>query len=174
MSAIPVPLHAAAARPEGAYATLRALWPYVWRFRLRILVAMVFLVGAKVATIGVSLLIKQIVDALDPKLAPLTVPMLLLATYGALRLATTLFTELRQIVFARVMARTARSITRAVFEHLHALSLRFHLERRTGGVSRDLERGMGAVSDLLDWTVYTILPTLLEITIVCSSLVRRF
>ena len=174
MSAIPVPLHAAAARPEGAYATLRALWPYVWRFRLRILVAMVFLVGAKVATIGVSLLIKQIVDALDPKLAPLTVPMLLLATYGALRLATTLFTELRQIVFARVMARTARSITRAVFEHLHALSLRFHLERRTGGVSRDLERGMGAVSDLLDWTVYTILPTLLEITIVCIILVRSF
>ena len=174
MSAIPVPLHAAAARPEGAYATLRALWPYVWRFRLRILVAMVFLVGAKVATIGVSLLIKQIVDALDPKLAPLTVPMLLLATYGALRLATTLFTELRQIVFARVMARTARSITRAVFEHLHALSLRFHLERRTGGVSRDLERGMGAVSDLLDWTVYTILPTLLEITIVCVILVRSF
>ncbi|HRG17398.1 MAG TPA: ABC transporter ATP-binding protein/permease, partial [Pseudomonadota bacterium] len=145
-----------------------------WRFRLRILVAMVFLVGAKVATIGVSLLIKQIVDALDPKLAPLTVPMLLLATYGALRLATTLFTELRQIVFARVMARTARSITRAVFEHLHALSLRFHLERRTGGVSRDLERGMGAVSDLLDWTVYTILPTLLEITIVCVILVRSF
>ncbi len=174
MSAIPVPLHSAAAPPEGAYATLRALWPYVWRFRLRILVAMVFLVGAKVATIGVSLLIKQIVDALDPKLAPLTVPMLLLATYGALRLATTLFTELRQIVFARVMARTARSITRAVFEHLHALSLRFHLERRTGGVSRDLERGMGAVSDLLDWTVYTILPTLLEITIVCIILVRSF
>ncbi len=174
MSAIPVLLHSATAPPEGAYATLRALWPYVWRFRLRILVAMVFLVGAKVATIGVSLLIKQIVDALDPKLAPLTVPMLLLATYGALRLATTLFTELRQIVFARVMARTARSITRAVFEHLHALSLRFHLERRTGGVSRDLERGMGAVSDLLDWTVYTILPTLLEITIVCIILVRSF
>ncbi len=174
MSAIPAPLQSATAPPEGAYATLRALWPYVWRFRLRILVAMVFLVGAKVATIGVSLLIKQIVDALDPKLAPLTVPMLLLATYGALRLATTLFTELRQIVFARVMARTARSITRAVFEHLHALSLRFHLERRTGGVSRDLERGMGAVSDLLDWTVYTILPTLLEITIVCIILVRSF
>lgn len=174
MSVLPVPPPPAPAPPAGALATLRALWPYAWRFRLRILVAMVFLVGAKVATVGVSLLIKQIVDALDPKLAPLTVPMLLLATYGALRLATTLFTELRQIVFARVMARTARSITRAVFEHLHALSLRFHLERRTGGVSRDLERGMGAVSDLLDWTVYTILPTLLEITIVCVILVRSF
>jgi ABC-type transport system involved in Fe-S cluster assembly fused permease/ATPase subunit len=174
MSVQPVPPPPAPAPPAGALATLRALWPYAWRFRLRILVAMVFLVGAKVATVGVSLLIKQIVDALDPKQAPLTVPMLLLATYGALRLATTLFTELRQIVFARVMARTARSITRAVFEHLHALSLRFHLERRTGGVSRDLERGMGAVSDLLDWTVYTILPTLLEITIVCVILVRSF
>ena len=174
MSAIPVPLQSATAPPEGAAATLRALWPYVWRFRLRILVAMVFLVGAKAATIGVSLLLKQIVDALDPKLAPLTVPVLLLATYGALRLASTLFTELRQIVFARVMARTARSITLAVFEHLHALSLRFHLERRTGGISRDLERGMGAVSDLLDWTVYTILPTLIEITVVCIILVNSF
>jgi ATP-binding cassette subfamily B protein len=163
-----------AARPQGGWATLTALWPYLWRFRLRIVVAMLFLIGAKTATIGVSLLLKQIVDALDPKLAPLTVPVLLLATYGALRLATTLFTELRQIVFARVMARTARSITLAVFEHLHALSLRFHLERRTGGVSRDLERGMGAVSDLLDWTVYTILPTLVEITIVCVILVRSF
>jgi ATP-binding cassette subfamily B protein len=174
MSAIPAPLQSATAPPEGAAATLRALWPYVWRFRLRILVAMAFLVGAKAATIGVSLLLKQIVDALDPKLAPLTVPVLLLATYGTLRLAATLLTELRQIVFARVMARTARSITLAVFEHLHALSLRFHLERRTGGISRDLERGMGAVSDLLDWTVYTILPTLIEITVVCIILVHSF
>ncbi|HWT15243.1 MAG TPA: ABC transporter ATP-binding protein/permease [Patescibacteria group bacterium] len=174
MSAIPHPLQSATTPPEGAGATLRALWPYVWRFRLRILVAMVFLVGAKAAAISVSLLLKQIVDALDPKLAPLTVPVLLLATYGALRLASTLLTELRQIVFARVMARTARSITLAVFEHLHALSLRFHLERRTGAISRDLERGMGAVSDLLDWTVYTILPTVLEITIVCIILIRSF
>ncbi len=174
MSAIPHPLQSATVPPSGGLATLRALWPYVWRFRLRIIVAMVFLIGAKAATISVSLLLKQIVDALDPRLAPLTVPLLLLATYGALRLASTLFTELRQIVFARVMARTARSITLAVFEHLHALSLRFHLERRTGGISRDLERGMGAVSDLLDWTVYTILPTLIEITVVCIILVKRF
>ncbi len=168
------PVQSLATVPQGGLATMRALWPYLWRFRWRILVAMVFLIGAKLAMISVTLLLKQIVDALDPKLAPLTVPVLLLSAYGALRLASTFFTELRQIVFARVMARTARSITLAVFEHLHALSLRFHLERKTGGVSRDLERGMGAVSDLLDWTVYTIIPTLLEITIVCVILVRSF
>ena len=155
-------------------ATLRALAPYLWKFRWRIGFAMLFLVSAKLAMIGVTLLLKQIVDVLDPKFAPLTVPVLLLSAYGALRLAATLFTELRQIVFARVMARTARSITLAVFEHLHALSLRFHLERKTGGVSRDLERGMGAVSDLLDWTVYTILPTLIEIVVVCAILMYSF
>ena len=101
-------------------------------------------------------------------------PLLLLVAYGALRLSASLFQELRQIVFARVMARTSRKITLRVFEHLHALSLRFHLDRRTGGVARDVERGMTATSDLLDWTIYTILPTLLEVTIVCGILIVRY
>src|SRR5690606_16809653 len=105
---------------------------------------------------------------------PALIPVLLLVAYGALRLSTSLFQELRQIVFARVLARTSRNITLRVFEHLHSLSLRFHLDRRTGGVARDVERGMSATADLLDWTIYTILPTLLEVTLVCTILIVRF
>jgi ATP-binding cassette subfamily B protein len=117
---------------------------------------------------------KDLIDRLDLAPKPLLIPFLLLIAYGALRLSTSMFQELRQIVFARVLARTSRRITLRVFEHLHALSLRFHLDRRTGGVARDIERGMSATSDLLDWTVYTILPTLLEVALVCGILVTRF
>ncbi len=167
-------MSAAAAPVTGGWHTLRNLAPYVWKFRGRVLLALLFLIAAKLALICVPIVLKGLVDSLNPELAPLTVPALLLMTYGALRLAATLFQELRQIVFARVMARTARLLTLAVFEHLHALSLKFHLERRTGGVSRDLERGMSAVSDLLDWTIYTILPTLIEIVVVCAILGYSF
>ncbi len=158
----------------GLVDTFRRLWPELWRFRVRIGAALILLVAAKLAVIGVPLVLKELVDALDLAPRPLAVPFLLLAAYGALRLASTLFQELRGVVFARVLARTSRQVTLRVFEHLHALSLRFHLERRTGGVARDVERGMTAISDLLDWTIYTILPTLLEVTIVCSILVVRF
>jgi ATP-binding cassette, subfamily B, heavy metal transporter len=153
---------------------IRRLWPEVWRYRVRVGVALVFLVAAKLANIGVPLVLKDLVDALDIAPKPLLVPLLLLVAYGALRLSASLFQELRQIVFARVLARTSRRITLRVFEHLHALSLRFHLDRRTGGVARDVERGMTATSDLLDWTIYTILPTLLEVTIVCGILIARY
>jgi ABC-type transport system involved in Fe-S cluster assembly fused permease/ATPase subunit len=159
---------------RSGWHTLKGLAPYVWKFRGRVFLALLFLVAAKMALIGVPVVLKQLVDRLNPELAPLTVPALLLMTYGALRLASTLFQELRQIVFARVMARTSRLLTLSVFEHLHALSLKFHLERRTGGVSRDLERGMSAVSDLLDWTIYTIVPTLIEIVVVCVILGYNF
>ncbi|HEV7491664.1 MAG TPA: ABC transporter transmembrane domain-containing protein, partial [Rhodanobacteraceae bacterium] len=152
----------------------RRLWPQVWRYRMRVCIALVFLVIAKLANIGVPLILKQLVDKLDIAPKPLLVPLLLLVAYGALRLSSSLFQELRQIVFARVMARTSRQITLRVFEHLHALSLRFHLDRRTGGVARDVERGMTATSDLLDWTIYTILPTLLEVTIVCGILIAKY
>lgn len=151
-----------------------ALWPYVWRFRQRVFLALICLVAAKLSIIGVPVLLKQIVDALNIAPDVRLVPLALLVAYGALRLSSTVFQELRQILFARVMARTARLLTLQVFEHLHALSLRFHLNRRTGSVSRDLERGMEAVTDLLDWTVYTILPTLFEITVVCIILIRTF
>jgi ATP-binding cassette subfamily B protein len=153
---------------------LRRLGPHVWHYRWRVLVALILLVAAKLANIGVPLLMKQLVDGLDLKIGVLVVPALLLMAYGALRLSTSLFQELRGVVFARVLARTSREITLRVFAHLHALSLRFHLDRRTGGVSRDVERGMTSVSDLLDWTIYTILPTLLEISLVSAYLISRY
>ena len=161
-------------RTATTFSVIRRLWPEVWRYRWRVGVALLFLVAAKLANVGVPLIMKDLIDRLDVKPAPLLIPVLLLVAYGALRLSTSLFQELRQIVFARVLARTSRNITLRVFEHLHALSLRFHLDRRTGGVARDVERGMTATSDLLDWTIYTILPTLLEVALVCSILIARF
>ncbi len=158
----------------SAWRTAVALAPYVWKFRVRLGISLSFLVAAKLASIAVPLVLKRLVDALDLTPRPLVVPLLILAAYGAFRLSGTLFTELRQIVFARVMARTSRMLALELFRHLHALSLRFHLDRRTGAVSRDLERGMSAVTDLLDWSIYTILPTLLEVLIVSVILVVRF
>jgi ATP-binding cassette subfamily B protein len=160
--------------PGSIGRTLALLWPHVWRYRARVGVAFAFLVVAKLAVIGVSLVMARLVDALNVDTRPLVLPLVLLGAYGLLRLSGTLFQELRGVVFARVMARTSRQVALRVFEHLHALSLRFHLDRRTGAVSRDLERGMGAISDLLDWTIYTIVPTLLEIALVTAILVVRF
>jgi ATP-binding cassette subfamily B protein len=162
------------ASPASTWDVIRRLWPEVWRYRWRVGIALVCLVAAKLANVGVPLVMKELIDELDLTPRPLLIPLVLLLAYGALRLSTSLFQELRQIVFARVLARTSRNITLRVFEHLHALSLRFHLDRRTGGVARDVERGMGATSDLLDWTIYTILPTLLEVALVCGILIARF
>jgi len=158
----------------GTLAVLRRLWPEVWRYRWRVGIALLLLAAAKVANVGVPLVLKRLIDALDIAPKPLLIPLALLIAYGALRLSTSLFQELRQIVFARVLARTSRNITLRVFEHLHGLSLRFHLDRRTGGVARDVERGMSGTSDLLDWTIYTIIPTLLEVALVCGVLIARF
>ncbi len=155
----------------GAFARLM---PTVRHYSGRVTVALCFLVTAKLANIGVPLVLKHLVDGLDVKPSPLVIPLLLLMAYGALRLSTSLFQELRTVVFARVLARTSREITLRVFAHLHSLSLRFHLDRRTGGVARDVERGMTSVSDLLDWTIYTILPTLFEITLICGILIVRY
>ena len=154
--------------------TLRLLWPYVWQHRLRVSLALVLLVIAKLATLGVPLILKRLVDTLDLPPTPLVMIGLLVLAYGALRLVGALFQELRQVVFARVMARTARQVTLQVFEHLHSLSLRFHLDRKTGAVSRDLGRGMTSVADLLDWTIYTIVPTILEVLLVTLFLVIAY
>ncbi len=153
---------------------LRALLPYLWQFRGRIALALALMLTAKLANVGVPLVLKRLVDGLDVAPTLLVLPVALLLAYGAARLSTTIFTELRQLVFARVMARVSRLITLKVFRHLHALSMRFHLARRTGGVARDVERGGSAISDLLDWTVYTILPTLIEIVLVTAILVVRY
>jgi len=161
--------------PERSIAAvLRELTPFLRPYLGRIALALGCLAAAKIANLGVPMLLKRLVDGLGVAPSLLVLPVGLLVAYGAARLSVTLFTELRTIVFARVMARTSRTVMLRVFRHLHALSLRFHLNRRTGGVARDVERGGTAISDLLDWTIYTILPTLLEITLVTAVLVWQY
>ena len=153
--------------------TLTSLLPYLKQFPVRILIALGLLVLAKVANVGVPIALKAIVDRLDntdPATAVLTVPLALLAAYGLLRFATILFQELRNAIFARASQQTTRQIALKVFEHLHQLSLRFHLDRQTGGVSRDIERGSRSVAQLLNFVVFSILPTVFEILVVCVIL----
>jgi len=154
--------------------TLRTLFPYLWAYRLRVVAALGCLVAAKVANVGVPLIFKEMIDGLTPGQQALALPALLLALYGALRFSTALFTELREILFARVTQRAVRQVALEVFRHLHALSLRFHLERQTGGVSRDIERGSRSISSLISYTLYSILPTLVEIALVLGILFVKY
>jgi len=158
----------------GDWHTIGTLLPYLWTYKGRVLAALVALIGAKVANVGVPLLLKRIVDSLDPALAVLTVPLALLVAYGALRLSTTFFTELREFLFAKVTQRAVRAIALEVFRHLHALSLRFHLARQTGGLTRDVERGQRGISTLISYTLYSILPTIFEIVLVSAILIARY
>ena len=146
------------------------LRPYVGRIAL----ALALILAAKLVNLCVPIALKHLVDNLN--LAPnlLVLPVALLLAYGASRIGVTVFTELRQVIFARVMARASREITLRVFRHLHALSLKFHLARRTGGVARDIERGGSAISELLDWTLYSIIPTGLEVLLVTAVLVWAY
>ena len=165
------------ARPPAARSelqVLRDLLPFLRPFAGRIVLALALVVAGKLANLVVPLLLKRLVDGLGAAPTALVLPAGLLLAYGASRLAVTLFTELRQVVFARVMARVSRKVTLQVYRHLHALSLKFHLARRTGGVARDVERGGSAISDLLDWTIYTILPTILEVAMVTAVLVWAY
>ncbi|TFH48642.1 MAG: ABC transporter ATP-binding protein/permease [Lysobacterales bacterium] len=132
------------------------------------------IVAAKLTNLAMPFALKGIVDQLNVEPSLLVLPVALLLAYGAARVSVTLFTELRQVVFARVMARASREITLRVFRHLHGLSLRFHLGRRTGGVARDVERGGSAIADLLDWTLYSIVPTALEVLLVTVVLVWAY
>ena len=154
--------------------TLRTLFPYLWRYRLRVLAAMACLIGAKVANVGVPVLFKEMIDGLSVEQQALALPILLLVLYGALRFSTALFQELREILFARVTQRAVRQVSLEVFGHLHALSLRFHLERQTGGVSRDIERGSRSISSLISYTLYSILPTLVEMGLVLGILFVKY
>ena len=167
------------ARPPTARSeaqVVRDLLPFLKPFTGRIALALALVVAGKLANLVVPMLLKRLVDGLTvtPAHLLLALPVALLLAYGASRLSVTLFTELRQVVFARVMARVSRRVTLQVFRHLHALSLKFHLARRTGGVARDVERGGSAISDLLDWTLYTILPTILEVALVTAVLVWAY
>ncbi len=161
-------------RGRGDLAVVLALLPYLRPFLGRILLALGLILAAKLATLLVPLALKGIVDDLDLEPTLLVLPVALLLAYGAARIGVTLFTEVRQVVFARVMARASRQITLEVFRHLHALSLKFHLARRTGGVARDVERGGSAISDLIDWALYTIAPTALEVLLVTAVLVWAY
>jgi len=160
------------------WAALRRLFPYLWHYRLRVGLALGFMLAAKLANVGVPLLLKELVDGLAIKpgdtAALFVVPVGLLVAYGLLRLSTTVFTELRELVFAKATEGTARQISLRVFRHLHALSLRFHLERQTGGMTRDIERGTRAVHTLIGYSLYSILPTLIEVSLVLGLLAWKF
>ena len=175
-TSIPAPVETPgkAPRRRSEWRSLAPLLPYLWEFKGRILLAFAMLLGAKLANVGVPLVMKQIVDLLSGDRALMAVPVLLLLGYGVLRMSTTLFTELRELVFAKVEQRAVRRAALQVFRHLHALSLRFHLDRQTGGVSRDLERGTRAISSLLGYAVYSIFPTLVEISLVIGILLVKY
>lgn len=163
---------------RGDWSTVKTLLPYLWAYKWRVLLALSFLVGAKLANVGVPLVLKTLVDRLTLSPAhPATVmvlPVGILIAYGALRLSTTVFTELREFVFAKVTQRAVRTIALQVFRHLHALSLRFHLNRQTGGMTRDIERGTRAVSSLVSYALFSIVPTLLEISLVLVYLSTHY
>ena len=152
----------------------RMLLPYLWEYRGRLVLALSFLIFAKLANVSVPLVLKQIVDGLNQPEASLIVPAFLLIGYGLLRFSMTLFTDLRDVVFARVTQRAIRRVALEVFQHLHALSLRFHLERQTGGVSRDIERGTRGIESLMRFLIFSIFPTLLEMALVGVILVTQY
>lgn len=160
------------------WTTLKTLLPYLWQWKWRVLLALACLVTAKLTNVGVPLILKQLIDGLTVTpahpAAALVLPSGVLIAYGLLRLSTTLFTELREFFFAKVTQRAVRTIALRVFRHLHALSLRFHLNRQTGGVTRDIERGTRAISSLVSYTLFSILPTLVEITLVLGYLALQY
>lgn len=180
--ALSSPHHAPGGAPPRSdrsdWATLRRLFPYLWDYKWRVLAALTFMVGAKVANVGVPVLLKNLVDTMTPKpdmaQALLIVPIGLLVAYGLLRFSTSLFGELRELVFAKATEGAARRISLEVFRHLHALSLRFHLERQTGGMTRDIERGTRGVHSLISMSLYSIVPTIIELVLVLTILGVKF
>ncbi|MEI6734983.1 MAG: ABC transporter transmembrane domain-containing protein, partial [Comamonadaceae bacterium] len=173
------PALVAAVPARSDWATLQRLFPYLWQYKWRVMAALAFMIGAKAANVGVPLLLKQLVDTMNPKggidtHALLVVPVALLFGYGLLRLSTTLFAELRELIFAKATEGASRTISLQVFRHLHALSLRFHLERQTGGMTRDIERGTRAVNSLISYSLYSIFPTLIEVAMVLTYLAVKF
>ncbi len=156
--------------------TLKRLAPYLWQYKYRVCLALCFMVGAKVANVGVPILLKDLVDQMTPhpNLGPLVVPLALLLAYGLLRLSVSVFTELRELVFAKATQGAARQIALETFQHLHGLSLRFHLERQTGGMTRDIERGVRGIESLISYSLYSIIPTLIEVSLVLGIMSYRY
>lgn len=172
-----IALPAPPATQRHDWQTVRTLLPYLLQWRGRILLALACLLAAKLANVAVPLIFKDIIDGFAPDggaQAMLLVPLGLIAAYGVLRFSVSLFTELRELLFTRITQQAVRSIALQVFEHLHQLSLRFHLERQTGGLTRDIERGTRAIGSLISYTIYSILPTLVEVALVLGILASRY
>src|SRR3954463_16582974 len=154
--------------------TLGVLLPYVFEYKWRVVFALACLIAAKLANVGVPLVMKEVVDRLDAQTALLAVPAALLAIYGLLRFSATMFAEVRDVIFVPVTQRAIRRVALGVFRHLHALSLRFHLERQTGGMTRDIERGTRGISTLLSYLIFSIIPVILEFALVAAVLMAKF
>ena len=162
---------------------LKRMMPFLWSYKGRVLLALASLMLAKVATVSIPLVLKDIVDSLDVTIdkaadisqnIPLELPLMLLLGYGALRLMNVLFNELRDAIFCRVRFRAMRNISTQVVKHLYNLSLNFHLERKTGGISRDLERGARSLSSILNYLTFNIIPTLTEFALVAIILFGQY
>ena len=160
--------------PINGWQTLRRLAPYLLQHKGRVLLALACLIAAKLSNVAVPIVFKSLIDGIGAETLPVVLPVALLVLYGLLRAGNSLFAELREIVFARVTQRAVRRVALEVFRHLHDLSLRFHLERQTGGVARDIDRGTRAITSLISYTLYSILPTLVEISLVLSVLFVKY
>jgi ATP-binding cassette subfamily B protein len=155
---------------RGDWRVIRDLLPYLLEYRFRVIIALSCLIAAKVANLGIPIVMKELIDSLDIKAnspqALLVVPLGIILAYGLLRISASLFTELREALFAKVTQNAVRKVALQVFEHLHSLALSFHLARQTGGVSRDIERGTRGIQSLISYSLYSILPTLIEFCLV--------
>ncbi len=157
------------ARHQSDWQVIKSLIPYIRPFKVRVIVTLLCLIFAKVANLGVPIVLKQIVDALSistTEKALLVVPISLIIAYGLLRLSASFFGELRELIFAKVTESAVRKIGLQVFNYVHALSLRFHLSRQTGGMTRDIERGTRGIQSLISYSLYSIIPTLIELLMV--------
>ncbi|MBD3633584.1 MAG: ABC transporter ATP-binding protein/permease [Methylophaga sp.] len=162
-------------KTQQDWQAIRSLLPFIWQFKGRVLFALGLLILAKLANVGVPLALKEAIDALDPQQQDIIyLPVMMLVAYGVLRLASSVLSELRDALFAKVIFRSVRRIATSIFRHLHRLSLRFHLQRQTGGISRDIERGSRGISFLLNFMIFNIVPTLVEIALVCIILLLNY
>ncbi len=177
-SPLPTPAPAPAHQPRSDGETLKRLFPYLWAYKWRVIAALVLMVSAKLANVSVPILLKQLVDSLAIQpgnpVAVLVLPVALLVGYGVLRWLVTAFTELRELVFSKATQGAARQIALETFQHLHGLSLRFHLERQTGGMTRDIERGVRGIESLISYSLFSVVPTLIEMVLVLSILAVKF
>lgn len=162
-------------RDRRDWQNLKNMLPYLWNYRGRALIALACLIMAKVANVGIPVVLKGIVDGMEGhRETLLTLPVALLLGYGALRVSSTLFNELRDVVFARVRYHAMRRLATEVMTHLHRLSLGFHLGRQTGAISRDLDRGTRSVSSILNYMVFSIIPMVVEFTLVAVILLSNY